>query len=31
LQRPVHLENSSWIAESAMANSFVKDSPMSRL
>jgi hypothetical protein len=32
LQRAVHLKNSSWIAESAMANSFVKGSPtLSRL
>ena len=31
LQRAVHFKNSSWIAESAMANSFVKDSPISRL
>jgi len=31
LQRAVHFKNSSWIAESAMANSFAKDSPISRL
>jgi hypothetical protein len=31
LQRAVHFTNSSWIAESAMANSFVKDSLISRL
>ena len=31
LQRAIHFTNSSWIAESAMANSFVKDSPISRL
>ena len=30
LQRAVHFTNSSWIAESAMANSFVKDSLISR-
>src|SRR6266542_4304767 len=27
LQRAVHFKNSSWIAESAIANSFVKESP----
>jgi hypothetical protein len=27
LQRAVHLKNSSWIAESAIANSFVRESP----
>src|SRR5439155_673 len=27
LQRAVHFKNSSWIAESAMANSFEKESP----
>src|SRR5204862_5244101 len=26
-QRAIHFKNSSWIAESAMANSFVKGSP----
>lgn len=31
LQRLVHFENSSWIAESAIANSFVSDSRISRL
>src|SRR5690348_3563360 len=31
LQCAVHLKNSSWIAESAMVNSFVRDSPSSRL
>ena len=30
LQRAVHFTNSSWIAESAIANSFVKDSLISR-
>ena len=31
LQRLVHFKNSSWIAESAIANSFVSDSRISRL
>jgi len=31
LQRAVHFTNSSWMAESAMANSLVKDSAISRL
>jgi hypothetical protein len=30
LQRAVHCANASWIAESAIANSFVKGSAISR-